>query len=467
MKIAIVNTEKINKSATVSWYFAVTALIFFACSSIRHILFQSSAYDLGIFDQAVYLISQGQSPISSFMGYHILGDHAAWIWYPISLLYKIYPSVYWLFAIQAIALASGAFPTYSLATQSGLKESQANAIVIVYLLHPLLFNVNLFDFHPEVMALPAHLAAVWSVRQGKTKWFCASVIFILGCKAVLSLTVAAMGVWLILFEKRRWYGGFAFLTGIVWFAVATFFIIPSFSGQEAAAVGRYSYLGNSVLEIAKNLLFRPEPLLKVVFSLDNLFYLILLFLPLIWGLSLPHLTPLVAAIPCIALNLLADYHSQKDLVNHYSLPAFPFLLLAVISSLAAGKAWISSKKFIILWSLVIFLALSKYSYFWSIYLDSLDTWQATREAIALVQTKGNVYTTAEIASHLTHRPIIKLTAANSPPDDLTQFDYILLNIRHPGWLSNPQFASQLVDQLRNTRPFQLQYQQSDVYLFTK
>lgn len=90
--------------STVGWIISISALIFFACSSLRHELFQSSAWDLGIFDQAIYLISQGQSPVSSLLGFHILGDHAAIVLYPLALLYKIYPSVYWLFAVQASAL---------------------------------------------------------------------------------------------------------------------------------------------------------------------------------------------------------------------------------------------------------------------------------------------------------------------------------------------------------------------------
>src|SRR5690242_19785153 len=94
---------------------AGSALILLACSSLRHALFQSNAFDLGYFDQALYLISQGQTPIVSFWGYHFLGGHADWVIYGLALLYKIDPSVHWLFAVQAIALALGALPTYALA----------------------------------------------------------------------------------------------------------------------------------------------------------------------------------------------------------------------------------------------------------------------------------------------------------------------------------------------------------------
>lgn len=457
--------HKLNQQNIVSWLIVISALILFICSSLRHILFQSNAYDLGIFDQAVYLISQGQPPISTFMGYHILGDHATWIWYPLALLYKIYPSVYWLFFLQAISLALGALPAWLLSRKAGLPSNQALAIVFVYLLYPVVFNVNLFDFHPEVMALPALLAAVWFAQEAKTWWFCITVIFILGCKAVLSLTVAGMGVWLIFFEKRRLCGAIALGAGIAWFIISSQVIIPLYSGKEAASVGRYSYLGNSVLEIVKNLILKPGIVLEQLFTVENLFYLVLLLLPVIWGLSLCGLTPLVAAVPCVALNLLAVHPPQKDLVHQYSLPALPFILLAVIYTLAAGKGWFKQPQKIVLWSLIAFLALAKYGYFWSNYLSSLDTWKATREAVAQVQTKDSVLTTAEISPHLTHRKLIEFAIADAPPADLTKYDYVLLNLGHPGWLSNKDFVTSLINQLQNNQNFNLRYQRDDVYLF--
>ncbi|MBD6617579.1 DUF2079 domain-containing protein [Komarekiella sp. 'clone 1'] len=458
------------KLGTVGWMIGISALVLFASSSLRHELFQSTAWDLGIFDQAVYLISQGQTPISSFLGFHILGDHAAWIFYPLALLYKISPSVYWLFAVQAAALALGALPTWYLARQAGLKESQVLAITTTYLLYPLVFNINLFDFHPEVMVLPALLGAVLAAREKHIWWFCFSIILVLGCKAVLSLTVAAMGVWLLFFEKRRLYGVIALIVGLAWFAIATKGIIP-FYGTEAASItrhlGRYGYLGSSFSEITKNLLFNPIIILEKLFSLDNLGYLVLLLAPIIWGISLQGMTPLISAIPCLAINLFADYQPQKELLHQYSLPILPFLLLSVISSLAAGRGWLQHKRAIILWSLVAFLSLAKFTYFGERYLESLDTWQATREAISQVQPIGSVLTTDEIAPHLSHRPLIKLIQSNSPSVNLKAFNYILLNIRHHGLSSNQEFDINLLNQLKNQPEFKLQYQRDDVYLFVK
>ncbi|AFZ17380.1 DUF2079 domain-containing protein [Allocoleopsis franciscana] len=452
---------------SVGWMIGVSALILFLCSSLRHVLIQSTAYDLGWFDQAIYLISQGQPPIISFSGMHILGGHAEWIVYLLAGLYKIYPTVYWLFAVQAISLAMGAWPTWSLARQAGLKESIAIAMAVVYLLYPVVFNVNLFDFHPEVMALPVFLAVVLAARCDRVGWFCVGIVFILGCRDGLSLTVAAMGLWLLVFEKKRLCGAIALFAGVAWFLIATKVIIPSFIGSGPIAVARYADLGNSLPEIILNLFLKPGLVLSKVFTLPNLEYIVLLLSPVIWGLSPQHLTPLVGTIPTLAMNFLTDYQLQKDLIHQYSVPALPFLLLAVISTLADGKGWVQSKRGIILWSLVAFIALAKFGYFGSRYLQSLDTWQATREAIAQIPTQSSILVPAHVAPHLSHRPRFKLAIKGSELADLAEFEYVLLNGRHPGIDSSPQVVAKLLERLQKTPTFQLTYLRDDVYLFKK
>ncbi|HBK97558.1 MAG TPA: hypothetical protein DD001_09615 [Microcoleaceae bacterium UBA10368] len=460
-----------------------TTIVLFASSSARHALFHSTAYDLAIFDQAVYLISQNQTPFSSLMAVNILGDHTAFIFYPLALLYKIYPDVHWLLFVQAISLALGAWPSWSLARQAGLNERKSMAVAAVYLLYPAVFNVNLFDFHPEVIAVPAFLAAIVAARLDKILWFCAAIVLILSCKAVLSLTVAAMGLWLLIFDKKRNCGLLALFFGVAWFLIATQAIIPYFNqGKEHAGIGRYQYLGKSVLEIAVNLILKPNLVLGRLFSLETFEYLALLLFPVIWWISPRHLTPLISAVPMLAMNILSDIPAQRDLIHQYSIPIFPFLLVAVIANLSDSNQQIfklpkileklrissfSLDRNIVIWALIAFLCLAKYGYFWTIYLEALDTLPATKEAISLVQTKGNVLTTANIAPHLAHRPVVKLTQAHTPPANLTEFDYVLLNWRYPGWMSDRAFVQNLVTQLTNNPQFQLKYQRDDIYLFTK
>ncbi|MGP0128460.1 DUF2079 domain-containing protein [cyanobacterium endosymbiont of Epithemia clementina EcSB] len=443
----------------------VSTLVLLTCSSLRHILFQSTAYDLAIFDNGIYLISQGKTPFVSLRGIHILGDHAAFILYAIAGLYKIYPSVYWLFGLQAIALSLGALPVWQLARYANLNSNLATVIAASYLLYPLIFNLNLFDFHPETLTLPAFFWALLAAKRNNTFAFSLALIFILSCRDALSLTVTAMGVWLILGERKIKFGVISLGVGIVWFVLATKVIIPQFSGEQVAAVARYSFLGVSLQEIVFNLFFQPQVVLNHLFTLNNLEYLLLLLCPLIWGLFPKYFAPLIGAFPILFLNLLTENKEQKDLLHQYSLPILPFLILVVIATLSAGQGWLQRPKYIILWSLVTFFALAKVGYFTSRYLESIDTWSATREALTQVTKDGNVLTSANIAPHVTHRTKIELAIEGSQEINLQQFDDILLNKRHPGWNSSPELVDTLIGRIEQIPDFKLIYEKKQVYLF--
>lgn len=448
------------------WAIAASSFLLFVCSGLKHALFQSTAFDLAVFDQAIYLISQGKPAISSLLGFHILGDHAALILYPLALLYKIYPNVHWLFAVQAIALSSGAAFASHLAAEAGLKGPHRFLIAIAYLLYPLVFNINLFDFHPDVFVPAGLLAAVLAARRDRIGRFVVAIALVLSCKAVLSLTVAAMGVWLFFGERRRLYGAIALFAGIGWFAIATQILIPSFGG-EAAHLGRhlwrYAYLGDSFADIFYNLFLRPQRILSKLFSLDSLRYLVLLIFPLLWGLSPRHLAPLISAIPALLLNLLADDPLQRDLIHQYSLPILPFLLLAVISALAVGEGWRISRRTAILWCAIAFFSLAK-PYSFVRYLSAIDTRAATRNAIAQIQPQASILTDNRLAPHLAHRPVIKLINMPFSDEKLATFDCILLDLRRP-WPDNVRQARTLAAYFQHHPNFQLRYQRDGIYLF--
>src|SRR5271154_6177849 len=94
---------------------AVAGIAFFIAGSLRYQLFHAGAMDVGLFDQVCYLISQGQVPYSTYLNLHILADHASYALYLVGGLYWVYPTVQWLFLIQAASMAGAAWPLWRLA----------------------------------------------------------------------------------------------------------------------------------------------------------------------------------------------------------------------------------------------------------------------------------------------------------------------------------------------------------------
>ncbi len=466
--LAVTDAVKTIRTHFLVRWIGIAVVILLIASSARHLLLRSTAFDLGIYDQVAFLLSRGMEPISSYLNFHHMGNHTAYSFYLMAIPYLIYPSVYWLFLVQAVCLALGALPTWLLAQQAGLAAGLASAMAAVYLLHPLIFNVNMFDFHPEVMALPVMLTAIWLARADRRGWFCLAILFALGCKDALSVTIAGMGFWLLLFEKRRFCGAVALISGVAWFLIATQWIIPTFSGSEAAALGRYAHLGgDSVLEVALNVFLKPQIVFGKIFSWESLEYLALLFVPFLWGLHPRYLTPLVSAMPVILLNMLSESDLQRDLLHQYSLPVLPFLLVAVIDSLAHGKGMLRQRRWIILWALVMFIALAKYGRYHPEYTRTLDTWQASYEAMALIpRHEGTVITDNRYGAHLSQRPQISLLNLRNFRRDVSQADYVLINRRHP-WGENDETTNRIVERLQQRPDFQLRYERDEVYLFTR
>ena len=79
---------------------------------------------------------------------HLLADHGSWMFYWSGLLYWFHPSIHWLLASQALTLSLTAIPLWMLASQAGLTRRLCWFSCLLWWLQPLVFNVNLFDFHP-------------------------------------------------------------------------------------------------------------------------------------------------------------------------------------------------------------------------------------------------------------------------------------------------------------------------------
>lgn len=439
------------------------AVILFLCAVARHWLRQSGAFDLACFDQPLYLLSRGWPPISTIMGTHLLGDHAAWSLWLLVPLYWVWASPLALFGVQATALAAGVYLTWRLALQAGCPPPRAFLLAAAYAAYPLVFNANLFDFHPDAFVPAALLGALLAARANRPVPFLLLCLLAAGCKEVMGLTVAAMGVYLTLFEGRRALGAVAVAVGLGAFVAGTWWLIPAFSGHAPGALGRYAYLGGSVGEVALNAVLAPQRWVPKVASVENLLYLVYLVVPLAWALRGRCLTPLLAAVPALALNLLADYPAQHDVVHQYALPVLPFLMAAAIQAVAADRAWVRGAVAMLA---VGFLALAKPGYFAGLYLAYADNRVAAEEAMRRVPPDAALLTTHELAPHLAHRRRLAFTDQGAPVDP-SAFQAVLLDVRHPGWRSDPGFAEALRQRVARDPAFHLAYTRDDVYLYQK
>jgi len=163
---------------------------FWGLAALRHALLQSNSFDLGLFDQWVWLVSRGMAPVSSQSAdLHLLTDHGAWLVYGLAPLYALLPSLQWLLALQAFSLAFTAVPLWLLARDAGLPQGLRWTVCGLWWLQPVVFNTNLFDFHPEVLAMPLLVALVIAGRRQWIGAWAGLILLILGCRDGLALVI--------------------------------------------------------------------------------------------------------------------------------------------------------------------------------------------------------------------------------------------------------------------------------------
>ncbi len=318
---------KIAVLASVIIYF----LFFSIITVMRHSSFNSTAYDLAIFDQTTWGYSNGEILLNTVRGINLLGDHMHPILFLIAPLYKVFPMPETLLVLQSLALALGALPIFWIARKR-INTTGAAMIAVSYLLYPSLQYINMFDFHPEAFAIPLLLFAIYFIEERKYAAAAAMLILTGLSKEHFPLAMASLGAYIFLAHKKRKLGAAMAIIGLVWFIANFKFLLPYFYGEAAYAHLRgYEYLGNTLTEAVKNAILHPQLVVGQIIAPDKLIYLALLLIPLAATLAvLMGAHYMLLAAPFLAINLLRGQDLTTAALYQHNAELIPFIYFAAI-----------------------------------------------------------------------------------------------------------------------------------------
>ncbi len=433
--------NKIKRDIYLKRVFLVTissALIFYFLAILKHILLQSTAYDLGLFDQWIWLTSQGIPSYSSMTGLHMLADHGAWTLYIAALIYKIKPDLNILFISQSVSLCFTTIPLYFLCKRKGLDGKISFLIILFWLLQPVVFNINLFDFHPEVWSMP-FIVLYYCFEMNES--FIKSIVLtfiILGTRDGLVLLIFGFGLEQLLKKKPI---RFFILVSIstLWFVFLNNWLYPLLNGDKGSvmALARYSKYGDTFKEIIYTLILKPNLVLTGINWSESLFYLMILFAPVVVFWKRISLITLISAVPLIITNILSENSLQRDLLHQYSLPIALIIVISVVNGISENNGKLGYEKKRLLWILLCWFALAKPLLFTGPYLSRLNSIKPANEAFSEISIFSRVITTSYLVPHLSQRQFIKLpTSNNDLNSDLKVYNILLLNPLDPGVMSN-------------------------------
>ena len=151
---------------------AFYAVYFCNLAILRHDLFLSHKFDLAWENQALYNLAFGGIPYTSLgLVENNLADHFSLIYYAVAPFYRLFPHPEFLLVFQVIVIIISAFMVYLLAGRMLNNRLLSAAFAALFLLHPSVQGMMLFDFHPVVMAVPLFLLCYYFIEKGSFKLF--------------------------------------------------------------------------------------------------------------------------------------------------------------------------------------------------------------------------------------------------------------------------------------------------------
>jgi len=342
-------TAWISRRDPVRWalggMIGVWSLVFIHLGLQRHDRFGTFGFDLGIYDQAIWLLSQFRDPFITIRGLEFFGHHVN----PALLFFVPF---YWLGAgpkfllvAQVASQAAGAVAIYLLARDRLKDRWPAVALAAVLLLHPTYEYLVWEFFHPDALAVGPLLFAYWAAREKRWRWFTVSAVLAMACKEDVALAMVVIGL-LVAARGDRRIGFVVAGLAAAWFAVATRVIIPFANGVGPFYDSFFGEFGSSAGEVARNVATHPGKAFDVATRPDRMSYYRMMFAPVAF-LPLAALPTLLVAGPMLAVNALSSFPYQREIRYHYAALVLAGIMLATVETIAALGRTPSSRAFLV------------------------------------------------------------------------------------------------------------------------
>jgi len=423
---------------------AFSALAYGTLVLHKQAVFGTQAFDLGIFDQGVWLLSRFKNPYVTLRGLNLFADHASWILLLVAPLYWIWADVRVLLLLGVVAVAAGGPMLYAIARTEGVRKPLAAGLAVAYLLHPAV-GWNVWDvFHPEVLAIPLLIAAYLFAVRRRVTLAGLMLLLVLLIKEDAALVVVPFALYFGWRFKAWRVTAVVIGTSFAMFAFDFWYALPHLSPTGALIyTSRYGEFGNSMTEIIRNVVVHPGKVLSLLATSKRLIYLASMLLPLFLSLLAPEV--LLIAAPVTLANLLSLHGYQSEINYHYTAYMMAVVAIAAIhgaSRLDRERLSRSLVPAVLIAGILGMLFAGPLPDNGGPWGGSTSNPQAINDAIALIPDDASVSADWYISPHMSHRtdiymytnPFIRdywsADEAPGPPPDAV--DWVIIEAGTPG-----------------------------------
>lgn len=406
------------------WILVIALFFIYAGSGIaigfaRHQALETRAFDMGIFDQALWTTLHGSFLFSSIKdNICLLGDHFSPLLILLTPWYALWQDPRMLLILQSLVLASCIPAIYKTAFwKTGDSQASLCFAVAFFLFYPEKSSLH-EDFHPEVLIQPLIFLAFALLISKKNGIFLAVLTLILSAKESMAGIAFGFGFYTFLFEKRRLFGLLLMMFAVFYIVFTTQWVIPQLSGSPYLYRGFYG-----------SIFSQPELVFYRLLSVESFTYVLKLFSPLLF-LSFLHFPTLTLTLPILLQNLLSNNPVNRSFSYHYTVGLSPFVFISAIYGwqILTRREW--AKKYgrwllaVMVFVSVIRSGPSEYYYFWNSLKNSSTEKNALRKALESIPPSAVVLTHNNIIAQISRRKFIYQFEHNASPTKTEQIKQI-------------------------------------------
>lgn len=328
MKRAVVIQYAIYHLPLITIVALIIALLGLGVSESRLAVLRLSGADSPAFLQAMLNALHGHGLVGTislpYTDQHWLGFHFSPILYAMLPVVAIWPSITAINLAHCLLITGAALPLYMLTKRLSNEAKPALAAALLYLINPFIIGATAWDFHEIAFAPLTMIMLLWAVLEKRRALFIISCLLLLNIKEHYGLAVFFSGLLWAYWHKEVKFGAAVALFGLAALALIIGVIMPHFSVSQIhhmlggdPAIDRFSWL------------FNPASWTKILPPLieDNIIYLALLFVPLLflpikaWPLLLP-------AFADLAVAMLSTNNLMRHVHSYHAAPIIAVLMVA-------------------------------------------------------------------------------------------------------------------------------------------
>lgn len=307
-------------------------VVAYSSKSISAYATGNTLFDLGAFEQGFWNATKGTLFFYSLEGeMSRFGRHFSPIFIFMLPIYALHRDPTTLLVLQTLALGLAAVPLYLFARIRLANPFVALVVSALYLASPIVHDINIVnEFHEIAFIVPLLFLAFYAIETERWRLYAVAAVGALLVKEEAALTVAALGMYLLLFTRQRRIGLVTALGSLVWLVLVVEVLMPVLRGPNGPVpFPGYDYLGKGIFGIAVGVVTKVGELLRVMTEQPKQEYLYWLLEP-VGFLVLLAPEVLLVALPALLEVLASTFPPTYQIFERYAAPIIPFVFVAAV-----------------------------------------------------------------------------------------------------------------------------------------